>query len=209
MLSVHFLISIFSSSINLMLPSSLLGDNNMDGRSSTTTSTDESFAQLRLPLMPQHATITEFSREFNEYHDLRAPVVTESIPLEDLVNTGPDPECLSTPTFNMTLFPSIRHPRTIDDTINPHQRIPKLIHMTGKSRCITEMVRANLKYWEALPGYTIYFHDDAAVDRLLSKYWPHFPHLSLAQHCSISGAAKADIWRYLVLWEYGGLYTGT
>jgi mannosyltransferase OCH1-like enzyme len=57
-------------------------------------------------------------------------------------------------------------------------------------------------------GYSLYFHDDVAVDRLLAKYWPEFPQLQLMQQCSISGAAKADIWRLLVLWEYGGIYTG-
>lgn len=144
----------------------------------------------------------------HEYHDIRAPLFVESIPLGVLVNTDPHPECKSTDKFEMSLYPSIQPPKNNSTQINPRQRIPKIIHMTAKSRCMTAKIRANIRRWEALPGYTIYFHDDAAVDRLMAKYWPEFPHLSLAAHCSISGAAKADIWRYLVLWEYGGLYTG-
>jgi len=154
--------------------------------------------------------ITTFSTENNEFHDLRAPIVTKTIPLEELVNSGPDPECQPVNSYNMILYPSTQRPR-----INPQrqqqneQKIPKIIHMTAASRCMTESIRNNIKRWETLPGYTIYFHDDIAVDRLLTKYWPNFPHLSMARQCSISGAAKADIWRYLVLWEYGGFYTGT
>lgn len=41
----------------------------------------------------------------------------------------------------------------------------------------------------------------------MAKYWPEFPQLQLMQKCTVSGAAKADIWRLLVLWEYGGIYT--
>ena len=45
------------------------------------------------------------------------------------------------------------------------------------------------------------------MDRLLQRHWPEFPQLQLMQSCILSGAAKADIWRLLVLWEYGGIYT--
>ena len=34
-----------------------------------------------------------------------------------------------------------------------------------------------------------------------------FPHLQMVMRCLVSGAAKADLWRALVLWEYGGIYT--
>jgi mannosyltransferase OCH1-like enzyme len=52
-------------------------------------------------------------------------------------------------------------------------------------------------------------HDDDAVDRFIfQKDWPEFPHMKLlVNHCMISGAAKADLWRALVLWEYGGIYS--
>ena len=45
------------------------------------------------------------------------------------------------------------------------------------------------------------------MDRLLQRHWPEFPQLQLMQSCILSGAAKADLWRLLVLWEYGGIYT--
>jgi mannosyltransferase OCH1-like enzyme len=158
---------------------------------------------LHLPIYANQPT--GFSTD-NEFHDLRAPLFSDRIPLVDLVQTGPEPECHSTSKFKMSIFNSI----IVDDeaiTHPPQRKIPKIIHMTSKSRCITSRIKANILKWK-LPEYSIYFHDDAAVDRLLSKYFPGFPHLQNVNQCSISGAGKADIWRYLVLWEYGGVYTG-
>jgi mannosyltransferase OCH1-like enzyme len=87
-----------------------------------------------------------------------------------------------------------------------NRKIPKIVHMTSKSRCMTDRFMENINLWR-FQNYFFYFHDDAAMDRLLHKYWPEFPHLPLLQRCMVSGAAKADLWRLLVLWEYGGIYT--
>jgi Glycosyltransferase sugar-binding region containing DXD motif len=47
------------------------------------------------------------------------------------------------------------------------------------------------------------------MDRLLyDQDWSDtFPHLRQGMQCLVSGAAKADLWRALVLYEYGGIYT--
>jgi len=51
-------------------------------------------------------------------------------------------------------------------------------------------------------------HDDIAIQRLLnSRAWSEFPLLKEFLPCLSSGAMKADYWRYLVTWAYGGLYT--
>ena len=156
--------------------------------------------------LPPNARLSTLFSKDNEFHDLRAPLFSVPIPLHELVETGPAPEdCKSTPSFNMSVFESIILDGSI--TYPPNRSIPNIIHMTSKSRCITSRVRENILQWK-FEGYSIYFHDDAAVDRLLDKYFPAFPHLQIVKDCSISGAAKADIWRYLVLWEYGGIYTG-
>jgi mannosyltransferase OCH1-like enzyme len=64
----------------------------------------------------------------------------------------------------------------------------------------------NIQRWR-LPDHNFYVHDDEAVNRLLwETYWPEFPHLNLLRPCLISGAALADLWRYLVLYQYGGIY---
>ncbi|KAL3924634.1 MAG: hypothetical protein SGILL_000921, partial [Bacillariaceae sp.] len=97
-----------------------------------------------------------------------------------------------------------------NDTISPNawsRKIPKVVHITGKTRCLSQPFYENLKKWQ-LQDHSLYFHDDAAVDRLLQEeYWPEFPQLKNLQHCMVSGAAKADLWRYLILYRYGGIYT--
>ena len=61
---------------------------------------------------------------------------------------------------------------------------------------------------DALPSYAVFFHDDAAVERLLEQDWPEFPGLREALHCAVySGAMRIDIWRLLIVYRYGGMYT--
>lgn len=135
--------------------------------------------------------------------DVRAPQTSPRIPLNELVNSNP----------NVTCKPGKSGKRIIHDTILPEsithtRKIPKIVHVTSFTRCMTPPFLDNLDKWR-LPDHSFYFHDEMAVDRLLAKYWPEFPQLQLMQKCTVSGAAKADIWRLLVLWEYGGIYTGT
>jgi hypothetical protein len=123
-----------------------------------------------------------------------------SLSLEDLVKTSkatPD-QCNHNLMF-------------MDDFVSKHDgsttQIPQVIHVTGKTRCLPKVIHENLLTWKNIQNHSFYFHDDAAVDRLLQSDWPEFPQLQTLQHCMISGAAKADLWRYLVLYRYGGIYT--
>ncbi|KAG7369607.1 glycosyltransferase sugar-binding protein containing DXD motif [Nitzschia inconspicua] len=125
--------------------------------------------------------------------------------LEDLIHTEPSPSCKKGRAGNSlfksstVLDPSITHP--------PGRKIPKIVHITTKTRCMPSVMHQNLDRWK-FPDHNLYIHDDAAVERLLFEtYWPEFPHLNLLRPCMISGAAMADLWRYLVLYEYGGIYT--
>jgi len=58
-----------------------------------------------------------------------------------------------------------------------------------------------------MPGYSIFFHDDDAVDRLLNQDWPEFPHLKEILPCVRRGAMKVDVWRVLAVYKYGGVYS--
>eukprot|EP00525_Craspedostauros_australis_P001613 CAMPEP_0198110242 /NCGR_PEP_ID=MMETSP1442-20131203/2266_1 /TAXON_ID= /ORGANISM="Craspedostauros australis, Strain CCMP3328" /LENGTH=397 /DNA_ID=CAMNT_0043766207 /DNA_START=34 /DNA_END=1227 /DNA_ORIENTATION=- len=121
------------------------------------------------------------------------------IPLEDLVQTSKfDPHMCPNGTFFIN--------STFANQTLPPRKIPRIVHISGKRPCLTGAFRSSLKNWE-LEGHSFLFHDDPAVDRLLTKFWPEFPHLQLIQECLISGAAKTDLWRYLVLYEYGGIYS--
>lgn len=135
--------------------------------------------------------------------DLRPPSKVNRIPLVELIESNNDPKCV----------PGKSQKRLINSTVLPdsqvysaQRQIPKIVHVTAKSRCMTPYFIKNIDLWR-FPGYALYVHDDVAVDRLLNKYWPEFPQLQLFLKCTKSGAAKADLWRLLVLWEYGGIYT--
>jgi hypothetical protein len=116
------------------------------------------------------------------------------IPLADLVNSDPNPTCKQG-RAQKSLFrsvtdlePTITHPAG--------RKIPKIVHVTSKTRCLPPILQENLERWK-FPGHNFYLHDDAAVERLLFEtYWPEFPHLNLLRPCMISGAAMADLWRY-------------
>lgn len=103
----------------------------------------------------------------------------------------------------------------VEDTINSrlHQdyhgnesyRIPLMIHQTSKGRCVTKEILDLVHTWKSL-GYAYYFHDDDTVGRLIQKHSNTFPQLAQVADCITTGAGLADVWRYLVLWEYGGIY---
>jgi hypothetical protein len=123
----------------------------------------------------------------------------QTFTLEDLVaNTGE-----SKGKCEKGLYP-IRS--IVAPDVNDNHKIPRIVHVTGISPCLTKPFHDNLQKWH-FSNYSFYFHDEEAVDRLLQRDWPEFPHLQLIMNCMISGAAKADLWRYLVLWEFGGIYT--
>jgi hypothetical protein len=88
------------------------------------------------------------------------------------------------------------------------RRIPRIVHITSKNRCATVEVLRNLRRWR-FPGHSLYFHDDDAVERLTSHPMSQrvFPLLNETLRCVTNGATKSDLWRYLVLYTYGGIYT--
>ena len=118
------------------------------------------------------------------------------VPILDLVNTHPETKCPD------GLF-------LVADSVSNNiskKRIPQTVHVTSRSRCVTREFYENLQKWK-LDGHSFFLHNDGAMDRLLQRHWPEFPHLQMVMHCHVSKAAKADLWRALVLWEYGGIYT--
>ena len=64
-----------------------------------------------------------------------------------------------------------------------------------------------LHFDETSDRWSYFFHDDVAVQRLLRQGFAEFPQLKLvAKHCLVHGTSTSDLWRYLVLWVYGGVY---
>ena len=86
--------------------------------------------------------------------------------------------------------------------------IPKIIHITSKDRCVTKDFYEGIERWKNITDYSFYFHDDEAVHKLMRRHWPELPNMGIIAACAKGGAGLADIWRYLVIYEYGGMYTG-
>ena len=122
-------------------------------------------------------------------------------PIEELVETG----SYSCPD-GLYKINNTHLPRSITHT---GRRIPKVIHLTAKSRCMPLYVLKHLEKWR-FEGHSFYFHDDFAVDRLLHEvqHAPNnqefVPNMTKVLSCVTSGATKSDLWRYMVLWHYGG-----
>lgn len=89
------------------------------------------------------------------------------------------------------------------------QRIPRILHVSFKSRCLPRDLITHMERWKTtLPNYSIFFHDDNAVDRLIYENdWPQFPNLHKLMKCVKPGAMTIDVWRVLLLYKYGGIYT--
>ena len=102
-----------------------------------------------------------------------------------------------------------------------HQRIPLIIHQTSKSRCLHNFFQDGIQQWHTIltnnggnARHKLYhiFHDDAEMNDVL--YNPttqkQFPYLKEALTClekSSMPVMKADIWRLLQVYHYGGVYT--
>mmetsp|Transcript_5226 Transcript_5226/g.15204 ORF Transcript_5226/g.15204 Transcript_5226/m.15204 type:complete len:471 (-) Transcript_5226:410-1822(-) len=131
---------------------------------------------------------------------------TKRLPtLEELVSSSGNYECPE----GSTLFENIVLPENIT---HANRKIPKVIHMTAKSRCVTPEVREHIMKWK-FPDHSLYLHDDAAVYKLLD-YCINDRHgyelvkrLSKAAMCLTSGATLSDFWRYSLLYHHGGIYT--
>ena len=102
-----------------------------------------------------------------------------------------------------------------DDPYADGRKIPRYLHLAwvtdGRTgRCLHYIQAQALGKWsEALPSYSIFFHEDEAVERIMKQeYWPEFPHLTNVLQCAqMRGAMLIDVWRILVLYRYGGMYT--
>jgi FkbM family methyltransferase len=53
--------------------------------------------------------------------------------------------------------------------------------------------------------HNFFFYDDASMDAYMLQYWSHRKIFEVFQSACF-GATKADIWRYCVLFHYGGIY---
>ena len=59
--------------------------------------------------------------------------------------------------------------------------IPKILHLSIKSKCIPRDIEEYIDRWsEKLPNYSIFLHDDEAVQALIQESFNDFPNLKRA-----------------------------
>ncbi len=126
----------------------------------------------------------------------------------DVLSGGPDAKTLECPE-PLVPFQNIIVRDPDHATITSTRKIPRILHFSYKSRCLPRDIARNINKWrETLPTYSIFFHDDEAVERMFQQDWTEFPRLHKAMRCVIyKGAMKIDVWRVLMLYKYGGLYS--
>jgi len=116
--------------------------------------------------------------------------------------------------FLLLLF-SVILPFSIDFPYSPYkkdyftisQRIPRIIHQTySKSKLTPDLKRAMKILREDNPNYTYKFYDDNDIIQYIQRYFPKHILDSYLRINPIYGAARADLFRYLVIYNEGGVY---
>jgi hypothetical protein len=100
------------------------------------------------------------------------------------------------------------------ESISKQRKIPNVLYQTGPSRCVSKgMYEDSISKWNGVMtnNLSYRFYDDAAMDKMLYDPNHHeaFPLLPLALRCIEhvnTPVMKADLWRYLVLWQHGGIF---
>ena len=89
---------------------------------------------------------------------------------------------------------------------NMGDTIPKIIHQTYYSKELPTSIQDNVQKLKSTnPSWTHKLYDDNDIDNYIAKRYPSlFP--VYKQIDSSYGAAKADFFRYLVMYDEGGVY---
>ncbi len=86
--------------------------------------------------------------------------------------------------------------------------IPKIIHQTYRSaEAVPPALRPGIERLRAMnPGWDYRFYDDAAIETFIrSEFQPEF-YQAYRRINPVYGPARADFFRYLLMYRYGGVY---
>lgn len=85
--------------------------------------------------------------------------------------------------------------------------LPKLIHQTFPSKQLPSELQSNVDTLQALnPGWRHSLYDDADIDRFIRSAYGAEVHARYLRIDPLYGAARADLFRYLLLYKLGGVY---
>jgi hypothetical protein len=83
--------------------------------------------------------------------------------------------------------------------------IPKHIFQTWKTKDLPYGIKQSIaKMMSINPGYHHHLYDDKEIAQFINEHFPG--RIANAFSRLAIGAAKADLWRYCVLYHYGGVY---
>jgi hypothetical protein len=102
---------------------------------------------------------------------------------------------------NYTTIPKVLSPR---EKLEYDQEIPKIIWQTMKSNQVPAFMKDYADTWiENNPEYEYrFFDDDDMIDFISSDFPAYLEAFKKIKY----GASKADLWRYLIMYKYGGVY---
>lgn len=85
--------------------------------------------------------------------------------------------------------------------------IPRIIHQTFYDRNLPERLKANVDELRALnPGWEYRFYDDADIAAFIQENYPPLVWDYYQRIDKRYGAARADLFRYLLMYKVGGVY---
>lgn len=116
-------------------------------------------------------------------------------------------------TIKMYPWVNIKHPRfvTIEETDNKKivsnkgdRKIPKIIFQTMESNLTLLNIKSCIDQIKSLnPDYKYYYFNSRDCRDFIQR---EFPEILDQYDMLLPGAYKADLWRYCVLYKYGGFY---
>lgn len=107
------------------------------------------------------------------------------------------------------LFPPLNRAPAIEilPKLTLQTRIPHIIHQTFYSTQLPPALQENVERLRAMnPSWEYRFYDDAEIEKFITE---NYPAIVLAYFRRIDpryGAARADLFRYLLMYKVGGLY---
>jgi hypothetical protein len=79
-----------------------------------------------------------------------------------------------------------------------------MIHQADMSHCLPDAIHKVADSWKNTPDFEYYFHTNETIQALIQQDWPEFPHLRGIVNCISNFKGYYDLWKALVLWEFGG-----
>lgn len=107
------------------------------------------------------------------------------------------------------IVPTLNRPPAVAivDTVPFGTSIPRIIHQTFYERDLAPQLAANVAHLKAVnPAWEYRFYDDADIVRFIEEHYSaavagHFQRIDPKY-----GAARADVFRYLLMYKVGGVY---